>query len=126
MPPWAWIVGGAAAALLLLAGAGWLLARAQPVERRTLARRVLRLPWRAKARLAWRLARDRRVPLLVRAVLPLLVLYLVLPIDIIPDFIPVVGYLDDALVIAIAAGVLLRFAPAHVIDDHLSALEGVS
>jgi uncharacterized membrane protein YkvA (DUF1232 family) len=50
-----------------------------------------------------RLGRDRRVPVLRRVQLIVLGAYLVSPIDVIPDFIPVIGHLDDA---AIAAAVL--------------------
>lgn len=58
------------------------------------------------ARLLKRLAGDRAVPMGVRIWLVVLLVYLVSPIDLIPDFIPVLGYADDALVVVIA----LRFA----------------
>jgi len=57
-------------------------------------------------RLLKRLAGDRAVSIGVRIWLGVLLVYLVSPIDLIPDFIPVLGYADDALVVAIA----LRFA----------------
>ena len=123
MPLWAWALLAAACSLIALAFGAWLLVRTQPPERRALASRITRLPWRAKAKLAWRLLRDGRVPLWLRAVLPALALYLAMPLDIIPDFIPVIGYLDDLLVIAFAAGILLRFTPAAVIEEHIVQLE---
>jgi uncharacterized membrane protein YkvA (DUF1232 family) len=46
-----------------------------------------------------------------------------MPIDIIPDFIPVVGYLDDVLVVLVAAGLLVRFAPSDVLKELVSQLE---
>ncbi|MBC7596685.1 MAG: DUF1232 domain-containing protein [Kineosporiaceae bacterium] len=61
------------------------------------------------ARLLRRLAADRTVPVGTRVWLVVLLVYLVSPIDLIPDFIPVLGYTDDALVVAIA----LRFATRH-------------
>jgi len=88
-----------------------------------LARRVAALSLRRKARLAWRLLADRRVPLLARAVLPAVVLYLAMPLDIVPDFIPVVGYLDDLLIILGAAWLFLRLVPAAVLEEHVAALE---
>ncbi|MGB2694833.1 MAG: DUF1232 domain-containing protein, partial [Dehalococcoidia bacterium] len=65
----------------------------------------------------------RRVPLWVRAVIPALMLYLAMPIDIIPDFIPVFGQLDDVAVVIVAGGVLLRFTPPAIIEEHVVRLE---
>ncbi|MDT5067974.1 MAG: hypothetical protein QOK02_4129, partial [Mycobacterium sp.] len=52
-------------------------------------------------RLVKRLASDPRMPRGVRVRLVLLLAYLALPIDLIPDFIPVLGYADDAIVVAV-------------------------
>src|SRR3989304_6331458 len=92
----------------LLVFAAWRLGARQDAETRSLMGRVARLPWRAKARLAWALLRDGRVPWWLRAVIPALVLYLATPIDLIPDVIPVLGHLDDVAVAVVAGGVLLR------------------
>jgi uncharacterized membrane protein YkvA (DUF1232 family) len=60
-------------------------------------------------RLVHRLAADTSLPRGVRIRLGLLVAYLVFPIDLIPDFIPVLGYADDAIiVIAVLRGVVRR------------------
>jgi uncharacterized membrane protein YkvA (DUF1232 family) len=53
-------------------------------------------------RLLRRLAADRTLPRGVRVRLMLLIGYLLFPIDLVPDFIPVVGYADDAIVVALA------------------------
>jgi uncharacterized membrane protein YkvA (DUF1232 family) len=92
-------------------------------ETARLARRVAALSLRRKARLAWRLFTDRRVPLRARAVLPAVVLYVAMPLDVVPDFIPVVGYLDDVLVILAAAWLFLRLVPAGVLEEQVAALE---
>ena len=63
-----------------------------------------RLRAKAKLRLVARLLRDSRVPLRAKLVIPALALYLAMPFDIIPDFLPVVGHLDDVVVIALAFG----------------------
>jgi uncharacterized membrane protein YkvA (DUF1232 family) len=72
--------------------------------------------WRDIARLApdtvrliKRLATDPDVPRGTRIWLIALMIYLVLPIDLIPDFIPVIGYADDAIIVAVA----LRYAVRH-------------
>lgn len=66
-------------------------------------------------RLLRRLAADPTVPRGVRLRLGLLVGYLLLPIDLIPDFIPVIGYADDAIIVAIALRSVVRAAGAGVI-----------
>ena len=119
-----WIIVAAAAAALLVALAALLLTalRHRDAAGRALVQRILRLPLRHKLRLALALMRERRIPLLVRTVPPALVLYLAMPLDIIPDFIPVIGHLD-ALVLLLGIGVLLRFTPRRVLEEHLARLE---
>ncbi len=78
---------------------------------------------RAKLALAWRLFRDPDVPAVVKVVMPLVLVYLAMPIDLIPDFIPVLGQLDDLLVLAAGLGVVLWLTPRHVLEDHLGELE---
>ncbi|MSQ12815.1 MAG: DUF1232 domain-containing protein [Dehalococcoidia bacterium] len=89
-------------------------------ERGDLRKRYLALPWRGKLAVAWRLWRDRRVPLRARLLLPAVAFYLAMPIDIIPDFIPVLGQLDDVLVVVLALGLFIRMTPPQVIEDHIA------
>ena len=119
-----WIILAFVAALVVAAAlAAWLLRRAGTPEERSLVRRVLRLPLRGKLRLALALVREPRVPLLVRALPPALVLYLAMPLDIIPDFVPVIGHLDDALVLLIGIALVLRFTPRGVLEEQVERLE---
>jgi len=69
--------------------------------------------------LVWRLTFDKRVPLLLRALVPAALLYLLSPFDLLRDRIPVVGWFDDLLVIALALLLLVKLAPRHVVDEHL-------
>ena len=69
-------------------------------------------------RLLRRLAADPTLPRGVRIRLTLLLVYLALPIDLVPDFIPVVGYADDAVVVAIALRSVARSAGVEAIDRH--------
>jgi len=66
-------------------------------------------------RLTRRLAADPTVPRGVRIWLLVLLVYLLLPIDLVPDFIPVIGFADDAIIVA----VVLRFATKHAGTDAL-------
>jgi len=119
-----WIILAVATALVLaMAAAAWRLRRATRPEDRALIDRILRLSLRRKLRLAAALVREPRIPVLVRALPPALVLYLAMPLDIIPDFIPVIGHLDDVLVLLLGVAVLLRFTPRAVLEEHLAQLE---
>ena len=81
------------------------------------------LSLRAKLALVWRMFRDPGVPAAAKAVLPLLVAYLAMPFDLIPDFIPVLGQLDDLVIIAGGLALFLWLTPRAVIEYHLGRLE---
>jgi len=83
---------------------------------------IAKLPFRRRLVLFWRLFRDGRVPLRAKLVLPGIALYLLVPIDLIPDFIPVVGYADDLLVVILGLWLFLRLAPREVFQEHLERL----
>lgn len=83
----------------------------------------MRLPFAHQFRFVTRLGFDRRVPWTTRVPLILLLLYLAMPLDIIPDFIPVIGHLDDLLVAGIAVWWFVRTCPPSIATDHLDALE---
>ena len=70
-------------------------------------------------RLVWRLTCDKRVPLALRALVPLAILYVLSPVDLIRDRLPVVGRLDDLIVFTMAVFLLFKLAPRHVVDEHL-------
>ncbi len=74
-------------------------------------------------RLAFRLFNDPRVPGWVKYGIPLLVvLYLVMPLDVLPDFIPILGQLDDIGVIVLGMSLMAKLAPSYVVDEHKRAL----
>jgi uncharacterized membrane protein YkvA (DUF1232 family) len=62
-------------------------------------------------------ARDPRTPLLVRALAVLVAAYALSPIDLIPDFIPVLGYLDDLVLIPLGLALVVRLTPTQVIES---------
>lgn len=78
-------------------------------------------------RLVRRLATDTNIPRRVRWVVWLLVLYLALPIDLVPDFIPVVGYADDVILVGVVLRhVIRRSGPDKVIEHWPGEPEGLA
>jgi uncharacterized membrane protein YkvA (DUF1232 family) len=69
-------------------------------------------------RLVSRLARDRTLPRRTRRLLWTLAGYLALPIDLVPDFIPVLGYADDAIAVALVLRTVIRRAGTEALDRH--------
>jgi uncharacterized membrane protein YkvA (DUF1232 family) len=69
-------------------------------------------------RLLKRLAADKSLPRGVRARLWLLLAFVISPIDLIPDFIPVIGYLDDALLVALVLRSVVRRSGQQAIERH--------
>ena len=69
-------------------------------------------------RLLHRLAADREVPFGARARIVLLLIYLAIPIDLIPDFIPVLGYADDAIIVTLVLRSSVRRAGLSDVRSH--------
>ncbi len=65
-----------------------------------------------------RLLADPRMPRRYRFVVIALLGYLALPFDVVPDFIPVAGQLDDAIVVALALRAILRGGGLEMIEQH--------
>ena len=62
-------------------------------------------------------SRDRRVPWCARLVAIVVVAYAFSPIDLIPDPIPVLGYLDDLILIPLGIALVIKLIPAEVLQD---------
>jgi uncharacterized membrane protein YkvA (DUF1232 family) len=73
--------------------------------------------------LVWRLLQDDRVSTVLKVAIPLAVaIYFISPLDLIPDFIPVLGQLDDIGVILLGMTLLINMAPRDVVNEHRLAL----
>jgi uncharacterized membrane protein YkvA (DUF1232 family) len=110
---WAWLAValGATAALWLL-----LIVVLLVLGRRSEARELARfLP--DCIVFCKRLLRDDRVPLRAKVLLGLLVPYLLMPLDVVPDFIPVAGQLDDAILVAAAIAYIARSTGREVVEE---------
>ena len=78
---------------------------------------IRRLP--TYIRLVWALLRDGRVPAQQKLILAGIGAYLFFPIDLIPDFVPVLGQLDDLAVVLLGLDLFIRSAPADIVEEHL-------
>ena len=74
------------------------------------------------ARLYWRLFRDRRVSLLPKALLVLIGIYLFSPFDVVPDFIPVIGQMDDLAVGLGGLWLFIQLCPPPVVREHVKRI----
>jgi uncharacterized membrane protein YkvA (DUF1232 family) len=63
-------------------------------------------------------ARDPRTPWYARLLAVAIVAYALSPIDLIPDFVPVLGYLDDLILVPAGLWFALRLIPAEVMEEH--------
>lgn len=78
-----------------------------------------------RVRLAWRLFHDPRVPLWPKILVPAVVLtYVFVPLDILPDLTPVLGQLDDLTLIALGLQAFILLCPKHIASEHLARLRG--
>lgn len=62
--------------------------------------------------------KDRRTPLLPKIILGAAVGYLLLPFDLIPDFIPVIGQLDDLIIIPALVCIAVKLIPKQIITEY--------
>lgn len=65
----------------------------------------------------WFAARDKRTPLAAKLIAGAVAAYALSPIDLIPDFIPVLGYLDDLILVPLGIAVAVRLIPAPLMTD---------
>jgi uncharacterized membrane protein YkvA (DUF1232 family) len=113
--PWR-VIGGAAIALLVSWGVLVLFLAAHRPRGSLLAEALRLLP--DTLRLLRRLATDPSLPRGVRVRLWLLLAYLALPFDIVPDFIPILGYADDAILVCVVLRSVVRRAGAAAVTRH--------
>ena len=68
--------------------------------------------------LCWRLLTDSRVPKIEKALLGGAIIYAIVPLDFIPDFLPFIGQVDDTYLIALTLMRLLQSAPQEAVREH--------
>ena len=72
------------------------------------------------ARLVWRLTFDNRVSIFLRILVPLCLIYVISPIDLIKDRLPFgIGRFDDLIILGLALLFLTKLAPQNIVDEHM-------
>ena len=74
------------------------------------------------SRLSWRLVRDPRTPVADKVLLAAAIALIVSPINWIPNFIPILGQLEDLGLLMLALNLFLRLVPADLREEHEAAL----
>ena len=74
-------------------------------------------------RLFYRLNRDPRVLFRLKAMMPLTILYILSPLDLIPDTIPFIGQLDDLTLFLLAFYYFIQLSPQHVVQEHVEFID---
>jgi uncharacterized membrane protein YkvA (DUF1232 family) len=92
----------------------WRTGRGTPV-RSGLQQRARRL--KAETYALYLAARDPRTPWYAKLLVAAIVAYALSPIDLIPDFVPLLGYLDDLILIPLGIALAIRLVPGTVLDD---------
>ena len=113
MPWWGWLlIGFAMLAVVYAAFVVALVLVGRPSDARALATFIPDC-----IVLVSRLARDARVPRVRKLLLLVLVGYLMLPFDLVPDFIPIAGQLDDAIIVALVLRSFVRSGDRDLIRE---------
>jgi uncharacterized membrane protein YkvA (DUF1232 family) len=84
--------------------------------------RLARLIWKLPtyARVIWGMLRDPRTPLPLKGLLGAALVYLAVPIDLIPDMIPILGQADDLTVLMLVLDLFIANAPREVREEHMA------
>ena len=71
-------------------------------------------------------SRDPRVPWYVKLAAVCIASYALSPIDLIPDFIPIIGYLDDLLIVPVAIYFVIKLIPPEILQEHRMAADAAA
>ena len=79
---------------------------------------LIKLP--TYARLVWGIVRDPRTPIGLKGLLAAALAYVVTPVDLIPDIVPIIGQADDLTVLLLVLDLFIQNAPAEVRAEHMA------
>ncbi len=74
--------------------------------------------------LVWRLLRDPRVPLFLKFIIPMAGFSVLWPLDLVKDFIPIFGRVDDLLALIIGLIVFVKLSPSRIAQEHRQNIWG--
>ena len=69
--------------------------------------------------------KDRRTPFLAKFFAAITVVYALSPVDLIPDFIPILGYLDDLIILPALVALTIRLIPKELLEEKQKQAEGL-
>ena len=69
--------------------------------------------------LVWRLTFDKRVSIFLRMLVPLAIVYVISPVDLLRDRVPIIGRFDDLIVFGLALLLLTKLASPAIVDEHM-------
>jgi uncharacterized membrane protein YkvA (DUF1232 family) len=95
----------------------------KPVPYNTSNRLVFLIEIVKRLRLVWLLFRDGRISLWIKSVLPVSLLYLISPVDFVPDVILGLGQLDDLSVILLGMALFVKLCPSDIVQEYLDKME---
>jgi uncharacterized membrane protein YkvA (DUF1232 family) len=79
---------------------------------------------RTHVRVYWLIFRDKRTPRISKILVLLAIAYLLLPFDIIPDFIPFAGFIDELIILPIILYIATLFVPKNVVVESKRKING--
>lgn len=72
------------------------------------------------------IVKDSRTPLIAKMLLYMAIGYVMLPFDLIPDWIPVIGVLDDLIIVPGLVFLALKMIPEHIVEEHRKTVDSAS
>jgi uncharacterized membrane protein YkvA (DUF1232 family) len=84
--------------------------------------KIIAEKFRGEFRLYQSVLKDKRTPKLAKILLGLAIGYTIMPFDLIPDFIPVIGHIDDMIIVPILVIIAIKIIPEELVQDCRSKL----
>ncbi len=89
--------------------------------------KIRRLLWRLRTQVKvyWLLFKDARTPKISKIMLVAAIIYLLWPFDLIPDFLPFAGFIDELIIVPLIFYIATLFIPKNVVEDNKRRAQGI-